>query len=129
MRTEGAAAIDALIVAVLRHQFARPRLAPVSEALEETPGLGAEEAALAEALSAEGLAANRRRWHEAGPVEAREVTAIAEGIVNAAALAGEPDAEAVGARVRRAVLGYLGRSGGLAPFPVQKADDVEHDPV
>lgn len=42
-------------------------------------------------------------------MEAQDAVAICKGIINAAALAGETDVADIGARVKRAVRGYLDR--------------------
>lgn len=103
-------ALQALIRAGLRHQFQRPALAMEVEYLERQLELAPETAALAEAMAQLILAALRRFQPDAGLAEARDCIAIAKGLINAAALSGEPGGPDLIARVERAVLGYMSLS-------------------
>ena len=100
-------AVEALIRAGMMHQYERPTLAFEVEYIEQRLELADETAALAEEMAQLVLATVRRLQPSAGLQEARDVVAITKGLINAAAMAGEPDGNALFARARRAVLGYL----------------------
>ena len=101
------AALDALVRAGMMHQYNRPALALEVEYIEQRLELADETAALAENMAQLVLETVRRLQPSAGLQEARDVVAMTKGLINAAALAGEPGGEALFARARRAVLGYL----------------------
>ena len=100
-------AVEALIRAGMMHQYERPTLAFEVEYIEQRLELADETAALAEEMAQLVLATVRRLQPSAGLQEARDVVAITKGLINAAAMACEPDGNALFARARRAVLGYL----------------------
>ena len=101
------AALDALVRAGMMHQYDRPALSFEIEYIEQRLELADETAALAEDMAQLVLATVRRLQPSAGLQEARDVVAITKGLINAAAMAGEPGGDALFARARRAVLGYL----------------------
>lgn len=105
-----AAAVDALVRAGMMHQYERPTLAFEIEYIEQRLELADETAAMAEDMAQLVLDTVRRLQPKAGLQEARDVVAITKGLINAAALAGEPGGEALFARARRAVLGYLSQT-------------------
>ena len=101
------AALDALVRAGMMHQYERPGLALEIEYIEQRLELADETAALAEDMAQLVLETVQRLQPGAGLQEARDVIAMTKGLINAAALAGEPGGDALFARARRAVLGYL----------------------
>ncbi|MCB4456070.1 TetR/AcrR family transcriptional regulator [Leisingera sp. McT4-56] len=101
------AALRELLAAGMRHQFERPRLAMEAEYAEQHLQLAPETAALAEEMAQIVLDTIRRFAPDAGPQEARDVVAIAKGMINAAAFAGEAGSAALVQRVERAIRGYL----------------------
>ncbi|MDF2232478.1 helix-turn-helix domain containing protein [Albimonas sp. CAU 1670] len=101
------ATLSAMLEAALRHQFARPRLALALEGLEQEVDQREDAAALEAALIDEVLAAVRALAPGAGPQAARDALAIARGMIDAAARAGETDPQALRPRLEAAVLGYL----------------------
>ena len=100
-------AVEALIRAGMMHQYERPTLAFEVEHIEQRLELADETAALAEEMAQLVLTTVRRLQPSAGLQEARDVVAITKGLINAAAMAGEPGGDALFTRARRAVLGYL----------------------
>lgn len=103
-------AVDAVMRAGLMHQFARPTLAMRLEYLEPQLGLKDESAELSTQMAELIISVARRIQPDAGPEEARDIVAVCKGIINSAALAGEPGGEALFRRCHRAVLGYLRQS-------------------
>lgn len=103
-------AVDALVRAGMMHQYERPALAFEIEYIEQRLEMADETAALAEDMAQLVLDTVRRLQPKAGLQEARDVVAITKGLINAAAIAGEPGGEALFARARRAVLGYLSQT-------------------
>lgn len=106
----GGAPVDlvaALADVALRHQFARPAMALQLEYLETELDLDEEVAALAGRLEEEIAAVLRRIAPDAGPHAARDTVAIGRALVNAAALAGETEVDAIRRRLVRAIAGYL----------------------
>jgi AcrR family transcriptional regulator len=101
------AALDALVRAGMMHQYDRPALSFEIEYIEQRLELADETATLAEDMAQLVLATVRRLQPSAGLQEARDVVAITKGLINAAAMASEPGGDALFARARRAVLGYL----------------------
>ncbi|WP_323777213.1 TetR/AcrR family transcriptional regulator [Leisingera sp.] len=100
-------ALQALLDAGMRHQVERPRLALEAEYAGQQLHLAEETAALADEMAQLILETVRRLQPAAGLQEARDVVAIAKGIINAAALSSEAGGPGLAARVRRAVRGYL----------------------
>jgi len=109
-----ATAVDALVRAGMMHQYERPALAFEVEYIEQNLELADETTALAEEMAQLVLDTVRRLQPQAGLQEARDVVAITKGLINAAAMAGEPGGEALYARARRAVLGYLSQTAAEA---------------
>lgn len=103
-------AIAALVRAGMMHQYSRPKLALELEYLEAYLGLEAEAAALTDEIAGLVLATTRRLCPDAGPTEARDVVAICKGIINAAALSGDPGGAPLIRRCVRAVTGYLAQA-------------------
>ncbi|MGR3761854.1 TetR/AcrR family transcriptional regulator [Roseobacteraceae bacterium NS-SX3] len=101
------AALRALLAAGMRHQFERPRLALEAEYAEQHLQLAEETAALADEMAHLVLETVRQLQPAAGLQEARDVVAIAKGIINAAAFSSEAGGPDLAARVERAVRGYL----------------------
>jgi len=101
------ATLSAMLEAALRHQFARPRLALALEALEQEVDQREDAADLAQALEAEVLAAVRALAPAAPPEAARDALALARGLIDAAARAGETDPAPLRPRLEAAVVGYL----------------------
>lgn len=104
-------AVDALIHAGMVHQFQRPRLALELEYIEPQLALEPETQALSAQMAALILPVIRRVRPDATPQEAADIVAICKGLINAAALAGEPGGESLYLRCRRAVLGFLHQPG------------------
>lgn len=101
------ATIDGLISAGLAHQLARPRLSVALDSAAVFQPLDNEDDALGEAIADE-LAAVLSAHAVSQPAQsARDLVALARGMIDAAGLRGETDAAALGRRVRRAALGYL----------------------
>ena len=109
---EPAQAIEALIRAGMMHQYERPAFAFEVEYVEQHLELADETADLAEEMAQLVLDTVRRVQPDAGLQEARDVVAITKGLINAAAMAGEPGGPDLYARARRAVLGYLAQTAG-----------------
>jgi len=104
-------AVDGLIQAGMVHQFQRPRLALELEYIEPQLALEPETQALSADMAALILPVIRRIRPDATPQEAADVVAICKGLINAAALSGEPGGESLYLRCRRAVLGFLHQPG------------------
>lgn len=100
-------ALRALLEAGMRHQFERPRLAMEAEYAEQHLQLAPESAALAQEMALIVLETIRRFAPGAGLQEAGDVVAIAKGMINAAAFAGETGGAKLVLRVERAIRGYL----------------------
>ena len=103
----GTGRIDALISVALAHQFARPRLALELEYVERRLDTSAEEAELSERLATAILGILRAHAPGADRTAARDVVAICQALINAAAFAGDGDQAGLAARLRRAIDGYL----------------------
>ena len=101
------AALRELLAAGMRHQFERPRLAMEAEYAEQQLQLAPETAALADEMARLVLESLRRLAPSAGPQEARDVVAIAKGMINAAAMNGEAGGAELVTRVERAIRCYL----------------------
>ncbi|OUR78952.1 hypothetical protein A9Q83_05970 [Alphaproteobacteria bacterium 46_93_T64] len=100
-------AIEALLKAALRHQFERPKLALALEYAEEVLPMGSESRALNTGfvdIVTTLLKANDIR----NPKDAaRDIVALVKGIIDAAALEGDQDPDALLVRLKRVVIGYL----------------------
>jgi len=102
-----AATLDALLDAALAHQLARPRLSLALEYAEAILPLDEETRALKATLAQAVAAVFHRHGLPEAEIAAQDCVAMARGIIDAAGLAGETDASAVKARVKRAIWGYL----------------------
>jgi AcrR family transcriptional regulator len=100
--------IDALVDSAVAHQLHRARLARALEYAEGTLPLAAETAALSSAIADRVRDLLMRHGVTDNGVAARDVVALAKGMIDAAGIAGETDTTVLARRVRRAVLGYLG---------------------
>jgi len=100
-------ALRRLIDAAIGHQLDRPALARALDYIEPSLALDDEAVLLAETIVS--TVANLLRKHGVTkPTEAaRDLVAMAKGMVDAAGLAGETNSKALATRVSRAVLGYL----------------------
>ncbi|WMT13026.1 hypothetical protein [Serratia fonticola] len=91
----------------MRHQLARPRLARALEYVEASLPLDEEseifQKQIVDEVSALFIA---HRLNDAATA-ARDVVALAHGMIDAAGLYGETDIVALLSRVKRAVMGYL----------------------
>jgi AcrR family transcriptional regulator len=95
-----------LIGAAVEHQLARPALARALDYAEQALPLDEETAALTHRLAitiANLLAPHHREALQA----ARDLVALAKGMIDAAGLAGETDRSDLARRVNLAALGYL----------------------
>jgi AcrR family transcriptional regulator len=102
-------AVTALIEAAVAHQLERPALARALDFIEPTLPLDGETAALNADL-ARLISALIDRHGVAEPDQAaRDLIALAKGMIDAAGLAGETNRAALTAMVARAALGYLRR--------------------
>lgn len=106
---EGRAGIRRLIDAAVRHQLGRPELARLLDQEEGRLPLGKDMRKMGQRILAviERCLAGADLAHAAGPNTAADVLAIVKGMVDGAGQRGETDAEALRARVERAVFGYL----------------------
>lgn len=100
-----------LVSEAIQQQFARPRLARILDALEPTLGED-EDLAESDRVIQDRLIAflNEHETLITGPVTrvlARDVLAIAKGLIDGASFAGEADLPGLEDRVVRALLGYL----------------------
>ena len=102
-------AVEPVILAAIQSQFERADLARTLEYFEAILPLDSETALLKGRIAAL-IADFLERWRiVAGPTAARDLTAIARGMIDAAGLEGEPDVEGLKRRVKAACLGYLDR--------------------
>lgn len=99
--------VKALIYAGMTYQIARPALAQELEHLAPHLSLEPETTALAKKMASLILGTIRQIQPGAGPQEAQDVIAITKGLISAAAQTDQTDAESLGDRACRAVLGYL----------------------
>jgi AcrR family transcriptional regulator len=107
-------ALSDLILAAVKHQFTRPRLARLLDFEEArlpldapTQDIGRRVTEVVERLLDRlGLSGQGERR-----VAARDVVAIIKGIIDTAGSNAEADPSALAARVRRAVFGYLSLDG------------------
>lgn len=105
--------VDALLTAALRHQLERPGLARTLEYAEAILPIDEETRVLKAEIAREIARVLHERGFDDADRSARDITALARGMIDAAGLAGETDAAALAIRVRAAVLGYLDRMAGL----------------
>lgn len=101
-------AVSAMIDVAIEHQFARPKMALELEFIEGSMDLDAEMTALSYTLARAVLGILQRFDPTADAATAQDVVAICNGMVNAAAIAGETDANSISRRLHKAVFGYLG---------------------
>lgn len=99
--------IQSLIDVGVKHQFARPRLALQLEYVERTIDIGEEAQQLATRLTAMISDIVKDYAPQADNSAARDVVAICQALINAAALAAETDIQYLKRRLRKAVDGYL----------------------
>lgn len=101
--------LSQLLDIAVKHQLARPCLARALEYAETNLPLDGEgeilQKQIVDTVSALFIA---HRINDAATA-ARDVVAIAHGMIDAAGLYGDTDAAALLSRVKRAVMGYLGR--------------------
>jgi AcrR family transcriptional regulator len=115
--TSGRAGLQRLIAVAVAYQLRRPELArlldqeerrlPVDEEIKRVGGRLA--LSVRRCLDAPDMAAPR------SPFAAEDLLAIMKGVVDAAGERGESDADALVARVSRAVFGYLENTSGQTP--------------
>ncbi|MFC3579300.1 TetR/AcrR family transcriptional regulator [Sphingomonas hylomeconis] len=118
MLATGQQALDALVRAAVRHQVRRPRLARLLDFEEARLPLDAGTQVVRSrfvAILAEILA--RPDFPEQSDIAAAtgDVASIMRGMIDAAGERGEQGQDALVARVRRAVLGYLSMPAGSCP--------------
>lgn len=99
--------IKSFVKASLDHQFSRAKLAFELEHIEPSLLLKDEVAELSNRVVLEVAGVLRDREFAAPNEKAQDIVAMCKGMINSAALAGERDADAIGPRVEKAVLGYL----------------------
>lgn len=124
-QTEGAGlevTVLALLQAAANHQLRRPRLGAALDYVERLLPVETETAHVNGAIAA--LVARRLDALQIRDPElaARDVSALARGMMDAAGLAGETDGPAVVGRLAPAVLGYL---RAREPAQVASAEDEE----
>ncbi len=112
-----ARAVDGFIGAGIAHQLADPVLSLALEYAETTLPLQAETADLKAALVGVVAAVLTRHGIDGPTLAARDLVALARGMIDNAGLYGEQDAASLAPRVRRAVLGYLG-AGPFSSTPL-----------
>jgi len=99
--------IEALLKAALRHQFDRPKLALALEYAEEVLPMGSEARALNTGFVDVVTSLLKANDIENPKDAARDIVALVKGIIDAAALEGEQDTDALLGRLKRVVIGYL----------------------
>jgi len=102
-----AQAVDGFIAAGITHQLADPVLSLALEYAEMTLPLQAETEDLKTALIGAVAGVLARQGIADPALAARDLVALARGMIDHAGLYGEQDAGSLTARVRRAILGYL----------------------
>lgn len=102
------AMIRSLTQAAVGHQLHRAHLARALEYAEATLPMAAETAALTDNVVARVQHLLATHGIENDGEAARDVVALAKGMIDAAGVAGESDENALANRVNRAVQGYLG---------------------
>lgn len=100
--------VKSFVKASLDHQFSRAKLAFELEHIEPSLPLKDEVAELSSKIISEVAGVMRDRGFGEPHEKAQDIVAMCKGMINSAALAGERDANAIGPRVEKAVLGYLG---------------------
>jgi AcrR family transcriptional regulator len=109
----GAAALSALVLACIAHQFRRPALARLLDFEEARLPFDPDTERVSErfrAILADVLLRPDLPCQADGDAAARDVMAIIKGMVDAAGVHGETDQRSLSIRVRRAVFGYLNAS-------------------
>lgn len=102
------AMVRALTQAAVRHQLHRAHLARALEYAEAILPMAAETAALTDYVVARVRHLLAHHGIENDGEAARDVVAMAKGMIDAAGIAGESDENVLASRINRAVLGYLG---------------------
>lgn len=100
-------AVEGMIEAAVVHQLARPRLARELDFAEASLDLILETELMGDDIISSVAAMLRRHAYPRADEAAQDLVSMAKGMIDAAGLAGETDAAALSARVRRAALGYL----------------------
>lgn len=103
---DGDDALQAMVAASIRHQFARPKLAAALEHIELAFSLGPEAAEMAEEIAAISAGLLSQRFGELGRTDLVTAVLIGRALVNAAAEGLLPQ-EGLSTRVVTAVEGYL----------------------
>ena len=103
---DGDDALQAMVAASIRHQFARPKLAAALEHIELAFPIGPEAAEMAEEIAAISAGLLSRRFGELGRTDLLTAVLIGRTLVNAAAEGLLPQ-EGLSTRVLTAVEGYL----------------------
>ena len=99
--------VRAMVRIAVAHQLERPRLARALEYAEAGLPLAGETALLAERIADRAAYLLARQRVPRSRQAARDAAALAKGMIDAAGLAGEADADALSRRVFWAVTGYL----------------------
>jgi AcrR family transcriptional regulator len=102
-------AIEALVANAVAHQLDRPRLARMLDFLEPGLRLGEQARSTATGINATVAALLRAQGLPAPETAARDLVAMAKGMIDAAGLHGETDRAALQRRVTAAITGYLGQ--------------------
>lgn len=100
-------ALEGMIEAAVAHQLARPHLARALDFAEASLDMVFETELIGENITSSVAGVLRRYGYPDADEAAQDLVSMAKGMIDAAGLAGETDAAALSARVRRAVLGYL----------------------
>lgn len=100
-------AVEGMIEAAVARRLARPHLALALDFAEASFDLTIETERMGENVTRSVAAMLRRYGHPHADEAAQDLVAMGKGMIDAAGLAGETDAAALSARVRRAALGYL----------------------
>ena len=109
---DGDDALQAMVAASIRHQFARPKLAAALEHIELAFPIGPEAAEMAEEIAAISAGLLARRFGELGRTDLLTAVLIGRALVNAAAEGLLPQ-EGLSTRVVTAIEGYfLAVTGG-----------------
>ncbi len=103
---DGDDALQAMVAASIRHQFARPKLAAALEHIELAFPIGPEAAEMAEEIAAISAGLLSRRFGELGRTDLLTAVLIGRALVNAAAEGLLPQ-EGLSARVVTAIEGYF----------------------
>lgn len=100
-------AVEAMIEAAVAQRLARPHLALALDFAEASFDLTVETERMGENVTRSVAAMLRRHGYPRADEAAQDLVSMAKGMIDAAGLAGETDAAALCARLRRAALGYL----------------------